>query len=778
MPSKPVHTKVGERKLKLTNLDKILYPDAEISKAEIIQYFLTVAPKMLEFVGGRPLSFVRYPDGIAKHKFFQKDRPSWTPEWINSINISKEADDKNYLYADEEADLVWMANMACLELHCMQVHVSQPHNPDFFVFDLDPPDAKDFESVKQLAFNLKPFLESYGYHAFIKTSGGKGLHIVCPIHPNYPIEDVIVAVKELANAFQKQHPKTTTLHLKKEARKGRLLLDIYRNHKGQTTAAALSTRGKPNAPVSMPISWEHLKEVEAANQYHIRNAVDFINENGIAWEGWRNYAVELHTKRKEKVKAKETKSTKKKVAVKKELLEEYEAKRDFDKTTEPSPAATVEDSNQFVVHLHNASNLHFDLRLQAEGVLHSWAIPKGLPHEKGVKRLAIQTEPHPVKYLDFEGTIPKNEYGGGEMWVFSRGTYETVKRKDSKWEFKLKSKTLNATYYIYKIKNDEWLIERKDEQLKNILDNIPKPMLADVSKKIIDSEEFVYEIKWDGIRVLIVIDETGLKIISRSGRDITTQFPELTKDKKYLKATAGIFDGEIVCLDEQGRPDFAKVISRMHSTGEKSILSKSKSNPAYCYLFDCIYFGGRDISKEPLLKRQEWLSVILKKGSHYRQSEAVEDGLELYEAAKAMELEGVMMKLKTGKYEFGKRTNYWQKVKFRNTADYEIVGYTNGEGDRSKLFGALHLIEREGEKIIYRGKVGSGFDETKMKAILKLIIKQGEDKKIFKDKIEEARRSHWIKPGLVCEIQYASMTKNGTLREPVFIRMREDLFFN
>jgi len=791
MPKKAIYTKVGERKLKLTNLEKVLYPNANIIKAELIEYYAKLAPYMLPYIKGRPLSFVRFPDGIDKHKFFQKDRPSWTPEWILSVVLSKAEDEKNYLIAEEDAALVWMANMACLELHCMQVDNQNLHAPDYFVFDLDPPEKADFQLVKEIAFSLKPFLESYGYTPFIKTSGGKGLHLICPINPKWNIETVIKAVKELANTFQKENKSTTTLHIQKAARKGRLLLDIYRNHKGQTTVAAYSTRGKPGAPVSMPIPWSFLEDLKASNQFTIRNAFDFIKEKGMPWENWKAAAVDLHTVQKNILKKlkneseneltdekeKHSKKRQKKLQ-ENDLLKTYEAKRDFTKTPEPDSKVAEKDSNQFVIHLHDATNLHYDLRLQAEGVLHSWAIPKGIPSQVGIKRLAIQTEPHPVKYLDFEGIIPKGEYGGGEMWVFARGTYLTQKRKDSKWTFSLNSKALNGDFTIYKLKEDQWLLEKKNETAsKSVFENIPEPMLAESSKKLKTHKDFVYEIKWDGIRVLIIKQADTLKIISRSGRDITNHFPELVEAEGQLKTESGIFDGEIVCLDEQGRPDFAKVISRMHSSGKDNIAKKSKSNPAYAYLFDCLHFGGINICKEPLWKRKAWVKAALKKGKYYRLSEAIEDGEELYEAAKAMELEGIMLKNKNAPYEPGKRCSHWIKIKYRNTNDYHIIGYTEGEGDRIKLFGALHLVELQEENMIYRGKVGSGFNQGSLKHILTLLEKQGKSKKLIKDKLEDDRRSKWIKPGLVCEIEYASMTKNGTLREPVFLRLREDLFY-
>ncbi|MGH2574290.1 MAG: non-homologous end-joining DNA ligase, partial [Ignavibacteria bacterium] len=227
MPRTSQIVKVGKRKVELSNLKKMLYPDEHIVKAEVIEYYLKIAPTILMHIKGRPLSLVRYPDGIKGERFFQKNRPDWAPDWIEYVELGKE-DKKDYILATEEASLVWLANLACLELHQMHSRKSHFDKPDYIVFDLDPPEGYKFERVVETALELKPHLENYGYTPFIKTTGGKGVHILTPIEPKWDFHKVFETAQEIIKPFVEKRSKDLTLHIKKEARKGRLLIDIYR----------------------------------------------------------------------------------------------------------------------------------------------------------------------------------------------------------------------------------------------------------------------------------------------------------------------------------------------------------------------------------------------------------------------------------------------------------------------------------------------------------------------------------------------------------------------
>ena len=251
-----------------------------------------------------------------------------------------------------------------------------------------------------------------------------------------------------------------------------------------------------------------------------------------------------------------------------EQLERYSKKRDFEKTPEPKAKAVESAGNGFVLHRHHASHLHYDLRLEQEGVLKSWAVPRGLPPAPGVKRLAVQTEDHPMEYLTFDGKIPKGQYGGGDMWVYASGKYQITKDKKDGFYFRLNSKEVTGEYRIYKIKEKEWLLERVDSPQIDYLHGAIEPMLSDSVIRPPKGEDYIYEVKWDGIRAMISLEDGQVHIRSRNQRDITQQFPELLAGDKAFRATCGLFDAEIVCLDAAGKPEFRKVINRLGSSGE------------------------------------------------------------------------------------------------------------------------------------------------------------------------------------------------------------------
>ena len=296
MARKSQVVQVGKRKLELSNLDKILYPEDEIVKAEIIQYYLKVAPSFLAHAKNRPLSLVRFPDGIDGERFFQKNRPHWTPDWLEHIQLETQ-EKTDHILATEEASLVWLANLACLELH--QYHTYKPHfeTPDYMVFDIDPPEGYSFTDVVEIALNLKDELEQWDYPSFPKTTGGKGVHILVPLELKYTFQQVFEAAKEIAQSFVAKYPSQLTLQIKKEARKGRVLIDIYRIRHHQSIVCAYSLRGRDGAPVSMPLHWEELAEVTDPNEFNLHSVPEKLSSEGDAWEGMESYSMYLHTDR-------------------------------------------------------------------------------------------------------------------------------------------------------------------------------------------------------------------------------------------------------------------------------------------------------------------------------------------------------------------------------------------------------------------------------------------------------------------------------------------------
>ena len=769
-------TQVGKHKMEISNLDKVLWPDDGIVKAELIEYYLKIAPTILTHIKGRPLSFVRFPDGINGESFFQKNRPEWAPPWLDHERVGSGDDKLDYVFAKDEAHMVWIANHACLEVH--QVHARRPRleNPDYMVFDLDPPEGYPFAAVVAMALELREHVESFGYHTFAKTTGRKGVHLVAPLEPKWSFDEVFATAKAIAQPFVRSHRDDATLHIKKDARQGKVLVDVFRNRPAQTIVAPYSVRGSQGAPVSMPLTWEELEVLDDPREHNVRTVVDTVVTNGDAWEAIGAYSARLHTdksaapKRKKNVGTSRTHKTP-------DQLESYAGKRSFEKTPEPRPAVDIEEGSSFVVHRHHASRLHYDLRLEQDGVLKSWAVPKGLPPRPGIKRLAVNVEDHPLEYLTFEGVIPKGEYGAGPMWVYARGKFEVTNDKKDSFYFRLSSLELTAEYRLINTKGKDWLLERVDKPQLDWVTGPAEPMLAESRSEPPPSigQDYIYEVKWDGIRASITLDEGEMRIYTRSKRDVTASFPELTLPEESFRASSAVFDGEIVCLDGDGRPVFTDVMGRIQARGERGIERARARHPAVCYLFDCLYLDGRPIVNEPLTRRREWLADAVKPEASYRVSEVVEDGHALFEAAKTLGLEGIMAKEPAGAYLPGRRSDSWLKIKVRQTADCLILGYTQGKGDRKSHFGALHLGWENGEGLTYLGKVGSGFDARSFKSVLADLQSMDEIKRPIEEKPVDDAQTVWIEPKLMCEVQYASLTNMGTLREPVFVRMRPDL---
>jgi DNA ligase D-like protein (predicted ligase) len=302
-----------------------------------------------------------------------------------------------------------------------------------------------------------------------------------------------------------------------------------------------------------------------------------------------------------------------------------------------------------------------------------------------------------------------------------------------------------------------------------------RPMLAKSADKPPDSEGYIYEVKWDGIRAQIALDEGAVTIRSRNQHDISIKFPELLIPDKAFRATSALFDAEIVCLDEEGKPVFMNAINRIQQSSNNAIERARAKYPAVCYVFDCLYLDGRPIVNEPLTRRRTWMEDAIKHNTPYRVSEIVTDGVELFKAAAKMGLEGIMAKQRNSVYHPGRRSGQWLKIKNRQTAECAIIGYTKGKGGRVAEFGALQLAVQSNKGLQYVGKVGTGFDTRLMKEIFEQLRNIKRVKRPINEKPPDDAQTVWIETKVICEVQYASITKDGMLREPVFLRLRPDL---
>jgi len=506
-------------------------------------------------------------------------------------------------------------------------------------------------------------------------------------------------------------------------------------------------------------------------------------------------------------------------------LRRYKEKRDFTKTPEPEgapPAKLKSGVRRFVIQKHEASHLHYDFRLEIGGTLKSWAVPKGIPFAKGEKRLAMHVEDHPISYRDFEGVIPKGQYGGGTVMVWDYGTFQTqspTPAKDlagGKLHFILQGKKLSGEWYLVRLKNDEkqWLLIRGGEDMKPVskkqddtsalsgktmatLANSKKiwnsnrtaatgtilpffePMMAKLVKRAPDGD-WQYEIKYDGFRALAFIqNKDNVRLISRNEKDLGNKFPEVLKSLRLLATENTILDGEIVVLDDKGRSSFQLLQNRE---------SGDKAAPLLYYIFDLPQQNGTDLRSVPLEDRQARIRKTIRRPTGVlRISEVLNgDGGALLEQARKLGLEGLIGKKGHSLYESGRRTGAWIKLKTHREQEFVIGGYSDPTGGRQH-FGALLLGYYESRKLRFCGKVGTGFNDSTLRSLRTKFRELESTECPFANLPEsrsgrfgsgmtraEMRRCHWLKPELVCQVRFSEWTDDFRLRQPVYLGLRED----
>ncbi len=595
-------------------------------------------------------------------------------------------------------------------------------------------------------------------------------------------------------------------------------------------------------------------------------------------------------------------------------LEEYKRKRRFEETPEPPPKVETKPGNRFVVQKHDATRLHYDFRLEMEGVLKSWAVPKGPSLDPADKRLAMQVEDHPVSYYDFEGNIPENNYGAGTVIVWDVGTWQPlspvavngkyppgteaeaaamIAKGDLK--FRLNGKRLKGDFALVKmkgrrpgIKGNEWLMIKKHDDhvvegydageidesvltgrslaeiagdagsaewksrpagrgklkaawladalarvekkkqttegtgehrgktgdaqqvvpsskgatarktsvipvpsvvkevppitgpLKRAMPTTIHPMLAESIDEPFDGPDWLFEIKWDGYRAIAFIENGKVRLVSRNQNDLTPRYPELKDLPQFVKANSAILDGEVVALDEEGRASFSLMQQRTgFRPGGRRAAAKADV-PVLYYAFDLLYLDGYDWRRVPLDERKRKLAGLLIAGDSLRYSDHYEtQGKALFEIARQKELEGILAKKRASFYE-ERRSREWLKIKIRQRLECVVGGYTEPEGSRAH-FGSLVLgLYDHQQRLIHVGQVGSGFDQKLLDEIWKVLKKLETKKNPFYGDVEALRKTFWVKPELVAEIEYAEWT-GGTnegsgpkLRAPVFLGLRDD----
>ncbi len=540
-------------------------------------------------------------------------------------------------------------------------------------------------------------------------------------------------------------------------------------------------------------------------------------------------------------------------------LEEYRRKRRFDRTPEPSgepervagkvqdkPSPAVkrtrlpkpklpqlevrpgaEHGDTFVVQKHRATRLHYDFRLAIDGTLKSWAVPKGPSQSHADKRLAVQTEDHPLDYANFEGKIPEGNYGAGTVMVWDRGTFHVEGNLDAlkqlekgEIKFSLNGEKLRGSFVLVKLKQsekgNEWLmIKHKDaaedsswnidehdgsaitgRTLEEIKEELPpkrraipiqpaelqgarkgampsrvEPMLATLADRPFSDPNWLFEIKWDGVRALARIENGALTLRSRNSIDITKRYPELASLPDTLSARQAILDGEIVALDAQGHSDFERLQERMHVRAPSENLVAQI--PVVYFAFDLLYCDGYDLRETPLLDRKQLLQRLLHTSERFRYADhQLDHGRELFALAEQNGLEGIVAKRADSPY-VSDRSPYWVKLKITKTVDAVVGGWT--EARTSALpFGSLLLGLYQGKKLRFIGHVGSGFDAKKLKELSSTLKELAVPASPFDGVPETNEKPSWVSPALVARVKFSGWTQENSLRHPVFLALRED----
>jgi bifunctional non-homologous end joining protein LigD len=817
---------VDGRELRLSNLGKVFWPEEGYTKGDLVAYYYNVADRILPYLAGRPLTMKRMPDGITGQFFYEKQAPSHTPDWMPRCAVESQASDGrwgpakheviDYLMVEDTAGLLFMANLGCIEFHPLHSRCGSIESPDYLFFDLDPFPPATFEDVLAVAGLVRVVCDQLGLTAYPKASGATGMQVYVPITTGFTYAEIREFVGKVGHLLRQADPKRVTMEWEVKRRTGKVFVDHNMNRVGANIAAVYSARPEPGATVSTPVTW---KEVEAGTirpqdftiatiwprlkrrKDPFRGVLDEPQDISAALEAvgverqaevpeTESHRVDLRGGRAEadgrrqgaRAKGSGRSSRSEEVIARSRdpKLGQYLEMRDFAATPEPSGGQPSSDGQSFVIQRHDATRLHYDLRLERDGVLVSWAVPKGLPLVKGEKHLAVQTEDHPMEYGSFQGTIPKGHYGAGEVRIWDRGTYDLLEWTDKKVSFRLNGERHRGEYHLVKTSRGakDWLIFLGKASEETALARPPQlaPMLATPGYEPFDRAGWWFEPKFDGVRTLLYLEGEEVRLISRTGRDQTATYPELGRVYRRISAVNAVLDGEIVATDDQGHTSFELLQQRMNLAGRSEIERIRKKIPVELVVFDILWLDGQDLTKLPLSERRERLQGVVLEDKGIRLVYWVADeGIRFYEAAKKHGLEGVIAKRAASRYQPGRRSEDWRKVKILKIQDCVILGWTPGQKGRSDVFGALLVGAYSDGQLRWIGQVGTGFTDRLLNELLSRLKEIETDRPPIDDPaLRKVKGARWVRPELVCAVEYLQMTAIGKLRAPSFKGLRTD----
>ena len=786
----PLSVTVDGHRLQLSNLDKVLYPATGTTKGEVLDYLARIAPVLLPHVRRRPVTRKRWPDGVDGQVFFQKNADRSTPSWVRTHRIQHKSSANDYVLVDDVATLTWLGQTATLELHVPQWQVGRTGAhlpPDRLVLDLDPGEGAGLAECAEVARLARAILQGMGLEPLPVTSGSKGIHLYAALDAGSAPEgarpastDQVSAVAhELARYLEAEHPDLVVSDMKKSLRGGKVLVDWSQNNGAKTTIAPYSLRGRAHPTVAAPRTWEELDD-PGLRHLGFEEVLDRVARDGDLLEG----LTAGHLSQLEPTPAHLARF---------ERLATYNARRDPARTPEPFDTPVVEPvetpgAPTFVIQEHHARRLHWDFRLEREGVLVSWALPKGEPTDPGQNHLAVQTEDHPLAYGSFEGSIPRGEYGGGEVTIWDAGTYDLEKWREGKEVIVTLRSERRGPRRLALIRtgkdDNQWLIHRTkaqpgDPAVEPVEAAAPaprkastsstagatavSPMLAspaepsDLRSLRADTGDWAFEMKWDGYRALATVTagadgDPVLRLASRNGQDLTRTYPELAPLAGQVRGDLPVvLDAEVVALDGRGRPDFRRL--QQHA-GAVDLM-----------VFDVLQVGDRSLLHAPYDERRALLEEVLAAERPVHVPPAFDGDLDAaLETSRRLRLEGVMAKRRTSTYLPGRRSRQWLKLKHTATQEVVVVGWrplhAGEHGEDARMAGALLMaVPGDGGELRYAGKVGTGFTDADRRD-LAATLGASERKTPPLDDVPRVDAAHarWVTPKRVGEVEHAGWT--------------------
>ncbi|MBA2270973.1 MAG: hypothetical protein H0W20_10310 [Chthoniobacterales bacterium] len=842
--TKKQQIEVDGRELIISNVEKVYYPETGFTKGEVISYYTAMADVILPHLRDRPLTLKRYPEGVTGEHFYEKNAPKYKPDWVKTFAVprSEGGPDIKYVLCNDRATLLWATNLADIEKHVLLARAPDLHQPTSIVFDLDPGEPAGVLDCAEIALHLKKLLATWGLGSFVKVSGSKGLHMTVPLNNGLPYEVTQPFAKTVAELLARQMPKRVVSEMAKSIRGGKVLIDWSQNSDFKTTVCVYAMRAKGAEPfISMPVTWEDLKRAvkrkdEKALFFSPAAAVKRIEKVGDL------FAPVL--KLKQQLPGEFTKALASGPAPKlstwpknrDKSLREYVAKRDFTRTAEPTPhvvkSAESEKPRRFVIQKHAASHLHYDWRLEMQGVLRSWAVPKGPPTQLREARLAMHVEDHPLDYERFEGTIPRGNYGAGTVMVWDYGEYQDITGNPAaafhagKMHIVMLGKKLKGEWILVKDsrepESNKWLLIKAGESMPAISPKVDdtsaisrrsmaaiakandaqwqsnraavpakkttaratktrtrskpsfiQPMKCKAVTALPDDGEWSFEMKFDGYRCVAVKTEERATLFSRNEKKLNARFPNVVKALDSLPGNF-VIDGEIVALDEHGRPSF-------------QLLQNNVTRPldVFFYAFDLLHHDGADLLREAIELRRDLLNELLGEPADPLRISPLLEGApdQVLNAVESLGLEGVVGKRRGSPYEPGERSGAWIKLRTDRSQEFVIGGCIPG----TRGFDSLLVGVYENKRLIFVAKVKDGFVPRLRDEIFRKLEKRQiatcpfvnlPEKKgarrgdaLTAEKMKECR---WLKPEIVCRISFVEWTDAGNLRHARFAAMRDD----